>query len=560
MLLTDSFAQQLVTFCFLSAAGLATYLFIRRAAPNAYWPIVGVLLFFGVYIYTPGWGELGKLHEFNTAFVVAILWMVVVALDDTLGNRQIWLAAAASAMTASVIATPNALIGVVLGAIFGILALAYASRGDRRRAIVCFAFAALAGALVAGIWLLNFVTAGLLSDFALYYFWRFTDFEKLFRSGALPLVLAMSRFATVTGVPLAKSLHFLNFASRLYLLWPLVLGGLVVALTSAWQQYRAGAAGKRPTSSAALVLGATFVVFAVLTVAAGRGVSGSYFRFASFMVPVMIVAGCTLWTASIRLRSLPSVAAALGHPVTPVVILAVCAVVIGNKMRIDRAIVPLGTNALRYAAGMLSIDGALARQSGGQPSMRRRADATEVSALARTPPQTRLAGTYPGARGAYATVGPHTPIWSLHLDTYCMLPDCKVMNFLYFIMTPSWGRLMWGTPEEGRAALRAAGLNYFLYSRELQIFDPLPLSPLFSPDNIARYLGIRWTDGTTALLTWSKPDTTALDEEWIADYRQSVATSPFVRKFPNAAMKTIFEQLEAAPHSRRPFEPPWQTR
>jgi hypothetical protein len=171
-----------------------------------------------------------------------------------------------------------------------------------------------------------------------------------------------------------------------------------------------------------------------------------------------------------------------------------------------------------------------------------------------------LAGTYPGARGAYATVGPHTPIWSLHLDTYCMMPDCKVMNFLYFIMTPSWGHLMWGTPEEGRAALRVAGLNYFLYSRELQILDPLPLSPLFSPDNIARYLGIRWTDGTTALLTWSGPDTTALDEEWIADYRQSVAVSRLVRKFPNAAMKTIFEQLDAAPHSWRPFEPPRRTR
>ena len=561
MLLTDPLTQQLVVFCFLSAAGLATFLFIRRVAPDTHWPIVGVLLFFAVYIYTPSGGEFGKEHEFNTAFVIAILWMAVVALDETGSNRRIWLGAAASAMTAIVIATPNAFIGVVLGAIFGVLVLTYACMGDRRRANVCFAFAMLAGALVAGIWLLNFVTTGLFSDFALHYFWQFTDFEKLQRTGALPIVLTMPRFGSYTGVPLAKSLHFLNFTSRLYLLWPLVLGGLLVTLTSACQRYRAGATCKRPTSSVAVVLGVVFVVFVVLTVTAGRGASASYFRSASFMVPVMIVAGCALWTATTPLRSLPSVAAALGHPLAPVVVLAVCAVVIVNKTRIDRAITPLGANALRYAVGILSIDDAFVRQSDGQPITGRRGDATiAAGALARTTPQARLAGIYAGARGAYATVGPHTPIWSLHWDTYCMLPDCKMMNFSFFIMTPSWERLMWGTPEEGRAALRAAGLNYFLYSRELSIIDPLPLSQLFSPDNIARYFGIRWTDGTTTLLTWAGSGTTALDEEWVADYRQSVATSPRVQGFPNAALKTFFEQLSASPHPWHPIEPPRWTR
>jgi hypothetical protein len=561
MLLTDPLTQQLVVFCFLSAAGLATFLFIRRVAPDTHWPIVGVLLFFAVYIYTPSGGEFGKEHEFNTAFVIAILWMAVVALDETRSNRRIWLGAAASAMTAIVIATPNAFIGVVLGTIFGVLVLTYACMGDRRRANVCFAFAMLAGALVAGIWLLNFVTTGLFSDFALHYFWQFTDFEKLHRTGALPIVLTMPRFGSYTGVPLAKSLHFLNFTSRLYLLWPLVLGGLLVTLTSACQRYRAGATCKRPTSSVAVVLGVVFVVFVVLTVTAGRGASASYFRFASFMVPVMIVAGCALWTATTPLRSLPSVAAALGHPLAPVVVLAVCAVVIVNKTRIDRAIIPLGANALRYAVGILSIDDAFVRQSDGQPITGRRGDATiAAGALARTTPQARLAGIYAGARGAYATVGPHTPIWSLHWDTYCMLPDCKMMNFSFFIMTPSWERLMWGTAEEGRAALRAAGLNYFLYSRELSIIDPLPLSQLFSPDNIARYFGIRWTDGTTTLLTWAGSGTTALDEEWVADYRQSVATSPRVQGFPNAALKTFFEQLSASPHPWHPIEPPRWTR
>src|SRR5260370_35324943 len=125
------------------------------------------------------------------------------------------------------------------------------------------------------------------------------------------------------------------------------------------------------------------------------------------MVPVMIVAGCTLWTASIPLRSLPSVAAVLGHPFLPVVVLAVCAVVIANKTRIDRAIVPLGANALRYAVGILSIDDAFERQSDGQPIAGRHGDATiAAGALARPSPIARVAGIYPGAPVAYVTGGP----------------------------------------------------------------------------------------------------------------------------------------------------------
>ena len=64
---------------------------------------------------------------------------------------------------------------------------------------------------------------------------------------------------------------------------------------------------------------------------------------------------------------------------------------------------------------------------------------------------------------------------------------------------------MFGQPEEAKRALQAADLNYFLFTREDSIADPLPLSPLFTPDNIGRYLGVRWTDGTSVLLTWLGP-------------------------------------------------------
>jgi hypothetical protein len=576
MLLTDPLAPQLVIFCLMSVAGLVIFLFTRRLAPGTAWPMAGVLLFFATYIYTPGWGEFGKLHEFNTAFVIAILWMTTLALGNTGDTRRAWLAGAVSAVTAAIMI--NIAIGLVLGAVFAALSAVRAGVGDRRGGFACFALAALSGAVIAGMMLINFMTTGLFDDLALVRLWKFADIERLYRWGALPMVLAFSNIYTGFGVPFAKSANFLQFVLRLNLLWPLFLGGVLVALLSVYRRYKAGEFGKRPppilratadlrggnifTSVAWQVLIAALAVFAALTVTEGRGLSSSYYRFSTFIVPVVIVIGIAMWTVPLRASTGSSSAAVVGHPATPIVVVALCAAMIAGKTRVDRALVPLAGNALKHAAGMLSIDDAFGRQSSGHSAMAVRDDRGVLSGsiASGADPRKSPAGIYPGARGAYAVVGPHVPIWSMHLDSYCMLPDCKIMTYPNFIMTRSWDRIMWGTPEQAREVLRAAGFNYFLFSRELLINTPLPLSRLFSPDNIGRYVGIRWTDGTTTLLTWSGPDTTAPDQAWLSDYQRAVSTSRLVQNFPNARMKAIFDRLHATPHPWRSVDLPWPKR
>ncbi|MEA2904151.1 MAG: hypothetical protein QOI12_1538 [Alphaproteobacteria bacterium] len=578
MLLTDPLAPQLVIFCLFSVAGLAIFLFARRLAPGTGWPMAGVALFFATYIYTPGWGEFGKLHEFNTAFVIAILWMTAGALGDAGDMRRAWLAGVASAVAAAIVV--NIAIGLFLGAVFAALSLAYVCLRERRRSLVCLALAALAGAVVAGIMLINFATTGLFNDLALIRLWKFADVETLYRWGALPMVLAFSNIYTGAGVPFAKSANFLQFCLRLGQLWPLFLGGALAALGCFHARHRAGNLGKKSVSTppphardggtyqhhrreyvsdAALVLIAAMLVFVALTVTEGRGLSSSYYRFSSFMVPVVIVAGIALWSTPLRHQAPAWLATVAGHPGVPALVVALCAILIVERTRIDRVAAPLGGNALKHAVGILSIDDTFGRQFSGHGIMRgREVAAVAANGASSAAPRSSPAGIYAGARGAYAIVGPHTPIWSMHLNSYCMLPDCKVMTFPNFIMTRSWDRVMWGTPEEGRELLRAAGLNYFLYSRELLMWAPLALSALFSPDNIARYLGILWTDGTTTLLTWAGPDTTPLGQAWLADYRQSAETSPPVRAFPNARMKAIFERLNATPHPWRSVELPYR--
>jgi hypothetical protein len=167
---------------------------------------------------------------------------------------------------------------------------------------------------------------------------------------------------------------------------------------------------------------------------------------------------------------------------------------------------------------------------------------------------------YPGARGAFTIVGPHTPIWSLHVTSYCMLPDCRIEGSMSFKVGAGWDRLMFGTPEQGREVLHAAGIDYFLFSRELPVQDYLTLSPLLQPDNIARHLGIRWTDGVSSLLTWAGPDTIPLDAAWLAAYQHAVEQSPEAQGFPYADMQAVFARLNATPHPWRPFKLPWDSR
>jgi hypothetical protein len=548
ILLTDPLAPQAVIFCTCSVAGLVVFLFAHRLAPATAWPVAGVLLFFAILIYTPGWAEFGKVHEFNTIFVTGILWMASGLLSANSIQVRTWITALGATQVAAILA--NLPIGAFLAILFVAIALIRLCTGDRRGCLICLAQAGVATALVALIMLVNYVTVGLPSDLGLPHTANFADVEKLYRWGVLPMLILMTRLYSYTGVPISKSLDFLQYVLRGNLLWPMVLGGVLTALV-AWlgrsvpQSMRNSSAlrlriARTLEPAAVQVLAAALLAVAVLTVTEGRGISSAYYRFTTFTPPIVILAGIAMWTAPVRVAASSRLAALIRHPGAPVPVLALCAAAVIHATHVERAIVPLFGNALKHALGMLSIDAAFQRQSSGMH--------LTAGHSAAYPNLNPAAGTNPGARGAYAVVGPGTPIWSLHRTVYCMLPDCKIMTYPYFVMTSAFDRILWGSPEEARSLLRSAGIDYFLFSREPFLYGPLPLSPLFSPDHIGNYLGVRWTDGITTLLTWSGPDTSPLEAAWIDEYRRSIARSPDLRRFPDAELHAIFARLNATPH------------
>jgi hypothetical protein len=324
-------------------------------------------------------------------------------------------------------------------------------------------------------------------------------------------------------------------AARLDLIYPFAEAAALIGASTAVFRLRHGRwPGLPNVPHQTGILVASLPVFIGIALTAGRVQPISFYRYTGFAVPLVLVAATGLWNVPLA-QPEGRLARLINHRYTPIVVLAACLITFMHATPPARffRILP---NSLRYAIGAYSIDTAYTRQpdTGLFP----------VNAI------------YPGARGAYGIVGPGTPIWSMHYLSYCMLPDCRIESMYSFIL-PGWYDVMFGTAEQARNTLQKAGLDYFLFSRELPLEDTLPLSRLFSPDSISQYLGLRWTDGTTSLLTWLGPGVTPLTPAWLADYRNSIAESQTVRSYPYAAMKQIFARLNATPHPWRPFPLPW---
>ncbi len=550
ILLTDALAPQLVTYCFIIASAFALFQLLRRVAPRTLWPWAGAIIYLGLYIYTPGpeanriqggWGDFEKSHELNAALIISILWIVAGAAERRGRVALAWWSAAGSAICTAVVI--NTSIAAYIGAVFTLLAAWHFLAGRRRLSLAYIALAAVTAVTLIVMLAINYFATGLINDQGILWFWPFANVEKLRAWGALPLVITLhwatdrmvadNRF--LAGEPYSiQSIKFLLSLLRTDILYPLFAGGFVATV--------AALVGRRWHIAAkhqAIVLLASLVAFGFLALSAGQEQPISFYRYSSFVIPITIAAGILLCNFPIVLTPAPSLGVVRDR-LFPLVILSGCvAAAFASYPR--GAFSTIMTNAWRFATGKYSIDIAYMTQNGW-------------------PGRVPWGAIYPGARGAYAVVGPQTPIWSMHVHNYCMLPDCRMMSYSSFIMTPDWDRLMYGTPESGRAVLQAAGLNYFLFSRELtehvKLVDILPLSPLFSPDNIGRYLGIRWTDGKTALLTWLGPQTQPFDQSWLADYRRAVENSPTAKSFPIDAMREIYEQLRATPHPWRAFDLP----
>lgn len=551
MLLTDPQAPELVSFCCVCFAALALAALAARIAPRSLWPAVCGLLYLLFYIVSlargiyfgagPG-GDFQKSHEEMSALIVIATWATVMY---DLQPRQ-WeipsLITAASALVAAAILTP--ITGGFLAIVFALRAAWSLTRKTVRQfwgySILC----ATAASTTLCMFLLNYWITGLATDQALDITWRFANLERLNEWGVIPQLVALAwirdnyeRVAPPAGWQIVEQLRDVL---RLDALWPLLLSGAIALIGAAlWRRRQAD---RSPSAAGTLLctLGWFVGPLMLLSVAAGRSQAISYFRFSTFFFPLLALFAVACWAGLLTEWRERRGAWALRVAVPGLLLIAI---VISWQTTYDwtaRALT-VTKHALRFADGRYSLADAYGHQQGR--------GGYDFGAI------------YPGALAAMRQVGPGTRIWSMDIDTYCLVPECRIESVLSFMMSRHLNEILNGPPAQARAILQQEGLNYFLFSKEFSLLDMLPYSRLFAPDVIAENFGIKWTDGTTYLLTWRGPDTASIGADFLDAYADRVrqAENPWFRfRELLPQMNIVMTALGASPHPWTTMDFPWR--
>ena len=518
MLLTDPEAPALTTYPCVVFAAAAIATLAARIAPNSLWPAAGAVIYLFYYLVSfgaDGGGQLQKDHEEIAALVALTAWAL--CMERYAAPRPFRIMAAAAAIAAAVITPP---IAIVLGFFIGLLA---AWSMVRRQWSDMWGYgvvvAVVAGAVLA-VLVVGYLQTGLASDQALDLMLRFADTARLDRWGVIPQIIAVAWIRDnylQWEQPFGRAtLQEIADFMRLRFLWPFLTGPLIAVVVLRMSGAVAGwrLTAPRDASSALLTrqtawrLVGLVVLLVAVAVLAGRNQSLSFARLSSFFVPVLVMLAIvgSVWGLSWPLSRRDDTVLRLAVPA----ILLVGTLVAWQShahwmspLRRDTA------NAVRFFAGSYSLGEAYSY-------------ANSLYAFG---------AINPGALAAAQQLPYGTPIWSTNVDSYCMVPGCLIESAISFKMSGRLDEILGGDPDLAKQRLQEAGLNYFLFMKDYRMIDLLPFSRLFAPDTIGSYLGVKWSDGSTFLLTWIGPDTRPLGPDFLDAYTRRRAEPDVLRWF-----------------------------
>jgi hypothetical protein len=545
MLLSDRQAVPLTTYVCVLFATIAIWTLTARMAPGSLWPTASTLVYllfylFGSNLLGTGEAEFERDHETVAALVTLFSWALCMEYFAPSGLCRIM--AAASAIAASIVTQA---VGVLLGVFAGVLG-AVAMLRRRWRDIWGYALVAASIALsVLVVFFISYETTGMASDQPLGLMLRFADLSKLDRWGVLPQLVAVAWIRhnyEITAPPfgLKTAYEELVLFMRLRTLWLFLAAPLITAaamsISSALAKPQLKPSRNPVAASFAAFasrrLGGLVLFLVAISLAVGHVQSVSFMRLSSFFVPLLVLltvasSVCVIEAPSWRHRE-PWVQTAL-----PIALLIAFFIVWKPQDHYKRLIrdVP---HTLQYAIGYLSL--------------------AQAYTYTYTTSGSPYGGLHPGTRAAAQQLPPDTPIWSTNTDSNCMAPGCLIESVISFKMSGRLDDILGGTPDLAKQRLQEAGLNYFLFRNDSAMLDLLPYSRLFAPDVIGKYLGIRWTDGTTYLLTWIGPETKPIQSDFLDSYvsRRMEADAQGWFRYADLAPQivTLTPQLRAAPNGK----------
>jgi hypothetical protein len=528
MLLTDPEAPALTTYPCVVCAAVAIASLAERMAPRSLWPVAGTLVYLLFYLLTfSGIGdiEFQKDHEEIGALVVLFIWALCMErCGSPLAFRVM---AAASAIAAAIVTQA---VGILLGCFVGLL---FAWAIVRRRWNDMWGYG-LVGAAVAttvlAVLVWSYLATGLASDQPLELMLRFADMGRLDRWGVIPQLITVAWIRDnyeALAVPLGWDVltHMRRFMQlgallwqfmRLDALWPFIAAPLIAAVVlRVTERFAAGRLTLCPDAKTASFAAATAArlaallgFLAIIALVMGRIQSVSFARLSTFFVPLVALFGIagSVWVLSRRSGRRRDPWAWM---VLPAVLLIAVVLSWQRSDHWTKRMPPEAANAFRFLIGKYSLAEAYGHTDGPFP----------------------FGGVNPSALTAAQQVPYGTPIWSTNVDSYCMAPGCLIESVLSFKMSGRLDEILGGDPDLAKRRLQEAGLNYFLFMKDYRLLDLLPYSRLFAPEAIGQYLGVKWSDGSTFLLTWIGPDTRPIGPDFLDAYTRRRAEPDELRWF-----------------------------
>jgi hypothetical protein len=555
MLLTDPLAPQLVTTAFIGCGAVIVYALLRSACRASLLPLVGILLYVGAYIYTSTyvnifgeiqWGILEKIHELTAVLLLAVIWIASRVFRRDVAPPAPWsLALHAAIVTVAMLTLSlTLLVGLFMtGYVFW-----FAISKQWRLAVRPLGAAVTAGLCLLAMGAINYHYTGLPSDQAMLQFWPYADVAKIMQWGTMLEVLTqmygLSEGLLPNALPVSwNTLWIFGLFLRLQLWWPIIVVALPLVLFQLRSRTsRADLIERVDARAWAALAWFTGAVILAAVLGGGRLQPISFYRLSTFsLAPTLCLA---LLFCDLGLNGRDDARRQVQRLYIPLFAtfasgFLVIAILNRPTTRIiQQNVTPALDNALRLASGRFSLKEAYQHQEGwwGMP----------------------WGAIYPGVVDPWRIAGPRTRIWTFHNWSYCMLPDCNMQQFISERFSRAWQTVLFGQLEQGIDALRSEGLNYFFFSTELPMEnDPLAISAIFSPDEIGKHLAVRWTDGTSYLLTWPSERTQPIDEKFLVAYRRAVEGGSGVEVSEAMHLKNISDYLAAHKSDLRPFCLPW---
>lgn len=508
MLLTDPEAPALVTFCCVAFASVAIATLAARVAPRSLWPLSGTLVFLLLYVggFSHYGSEFQKDHELVSALMGLSVWAI--CMDVCVPARPFWIMSAASAVAASIVCQPA---GILLALFTGLLS-GWALLRRQWTDFWKYGFVTgTIGATVAGIFALSYFATGLTTDHELELSLYFANYAQLDAWGVIPQLVAILWLLDnlqAMAPPFGWDVVYqLALYMRLYALWPYLIGPLIAlaVLAGARRSAYANTVNRDATTTVSFAgitaarLSVLIAMLAMISVGGGQIRSISFERFSTFFVPFLVLLGisASAWALGGQLDARSAKIGRIALPITLLIATMLSGLIVQHG---GGAAYRATQHALQFATGRYSL----------------------AEAYTHTPGYS-FGAINPGALAAAHQLSPNTPIWSTNLESFCMAPGCLIESVISFKMSGRLDEILGGDPELAKQRLQESGLNYFLFMKDARLRDLLPYSKLFAPDTIGRYLGIKWTDGSTFLLTWIGPETSPLGADFLAVYRMRLA-------------------------------------